>query len=434
MKSTWNLRGLLFLLVVTSLIVSGCAQLSQPEPASVSEPEPEVETYDPIVSATGKVVPAQWATLSMPIAGTVADLLVQEGDAVEAGAVLLIVDNRRQQAAVAEAQASLAGAEARVAELTAGAREQEIESAKAAVEAAQAQLAGLREGAVAEEIAVADAALATAQAELNVVLEGPDELELVAAQAELDNAAAKLSNAQAAYDKVKWRSDVGASPEALALEQAANNTTAAKARYDALAKGASAATIARARAMVRQAQAELDRVKAPARQSEVDAARAEIHRAEAQLGLLEAGARPETLAAAEAEVAVLQAGLDRARAALEETLLRAPFSGTVASLKIRMGEQVTPGAPLLQLADLGTLQVETTDLNEIDAARIDEGSVAAVTFEPLVNVVVAGRVARVAPKASEGSGVNYTVVVELDEIPPRLRWDMTAFVDIEVAE
>jgi hypothetical protein len=45
---------------------------------------------------------------------------------------------------------------------------------------------------------------------------------------------------------------------------------------------------------------------------------------------------------------------------------------------------------------------------------------------------VAGHVVQVAPKASAGSGVNYTVTVELAETPARLRWGMTAFVDIEV--
>ncbi len=37
-----------------------------------------------------------------------------------------------------------------------------------------------------------------------------------------------------------------------------------------------------------------------------------------------------------------------------------------------------------------------------------------------------------ATKAGEGSGVNYPVVIELDEIPDNLRWGMTAFVDIQV--
>jgi hypothetical protein len=47
--------------------------------------------------------------------------------------------------------------------------------------------------------------------------------------------------------------------------------------------------------------------------------------------------------------------------------------------------------------------------------------------------VFIGRVTRISPMAASGSGgVNYTVVVVLDEIDPAIRWGMTAFVDIEV--
>jgi multidrug efflux pump subunit AcrA (membrane-fusion protein) len=83
------------------------------------------------------------------------------------------------------------------------------------------------------------------------------------------------------------------------------------------------------------------------------------------------------------------------------------------------------------LADLEHLRVETTDLSEVDIAQVAVGDLVAVTFDALPDVEVAGQVTRIAPKADEGSGVNYKVIVELDEIPAQLRWGMTAFVDIE---
>jgi hypothetical protein len=55
-----------------------------------------------------------------------------------------------------------------------------------------------------------------------------------------------------------------------------------------------------------------------------------------------------------------------------------------------------------------------------------------VSFDALPDTLVAGTVASIAPKAAEGAGVNYTVVIDLAEIPAQLRWEMTAFVDIEV--
>ncbi|MGE5375535.1 MAG: HlyD family secretion protein [Bacteroidota bacterium] len=145
---------------------------------------------------------------------------------------------------------------------------------------------------------------------------------------------------------------------------------------------------------------------------------------------------PDTKLLAEAE-----ARLDLAKArvlAAEETVtdfeLRAPFNGVVCNLDVNAGEWVTPGVPLLQLGDLGNLRVETTDLSEIDAARVHPQDTVLVTFDALPEVVVNGTVLWVANKSAEGSGVNYTAVVFLDKIPASLRWGMTAFADIEVSE
>jgi len=56
-----------------------------------------------------------------------------------------------------------------------------------------------------------------------------------------------------------------------------------------------------------------------------------------------------------------------------------------------------------------------------------------ITFDALPGAVTQGRVTRIAPRASAGSGVNYTVWIQLDEVPDGLMWGMTAFVDIEAA-
>jgi multidrug resistance efflux pump len=123
-------------------------------------------------------------------------------------------------------------------------------------------------------------------------------------------------------------------------------------------------------------------------------------------------------------------------AAAQETLadleLAAPFAGVVAEVYLNNSEWVAPGSPVLLIADLAHLQVETTDLGEIDVAQIVVGDTAIVTFDALPELVLAGTVVSIAPKAAPGSGVNYPVVLELNEIPAALRWGMTAFVDIEL--
>ncbi|MBM3123157.1 MAG: HlyD family efflux transporter periplasmic adaptor subunit, partial [Chloroflexi bacterium] len=146
------------------------------------------------------------------------------------------------------------------------------------------------------------------------------------------------------------------------------------------------------------------------------------------------GPHPDLLAQTEGRLAAAQAQLTAAQQALADLELQAPFGGVVCNLRARVGEWVAPGMPVLQLGDLEALRVETTDLNEIDAARLQAGDTALVTFDALPAAGVSGKVERIGYKSAEGSGVNYTVVLTLDQIPDGLRWGMTAFVDIEVEE
>ena len=76
---------LLITLVGGMLLTAGCSGLV-PEPTPAVNTGP-VEEFVPIVTATGAVVPEQWATLSLPTSGIVAELLVVEGDSVDAGQV-----------------------------------------------------------------------------------------------------------------------------------------------------------------------------------------------------------------------------------------------------------------------------------------------------------------------------------------------------------
>jgi HlyD family secretion protein len=407
------------------------ATASTATPEAAAEELPAVKASTDVV-ADAVVVPVRTARLSLPTGGIVAEVLVAEGDAVEAGQVLLRLDSARQAAAVAQAQAQLLRAEKAVAELRAGPRPEEVDAAQAAVEAAQAQLARAQQGARPEEIAAAEGALAGAQASLQKVKEGPREGELVAARADVANAEAALQQAQAVYDLVKWDPNIMARPEALMLEQATNAYEAAKARLAALKEGATAADVASARAGIDQAQANLDALKAPARSADVAAAEAEIQRAQAQLELLEAGARDETIAGVEAEVAAAQAALEQAQVALAETELEAPFAGTVASLDAKVGEQVAPGTPVVVLADLSAWQIETDDLTELNIVRVNEGDVVLITFDAIPDLEMPGEVVRIKAIGENKMGdITYTAIIVPDTHDDRLRWNMTASVVIE---
>jgi multidrug resistance efflux pump len=195
-----------------------------------------------------------------------------------------------------------------------------------------------------------------------------------------------------------------------------------------------AAAHATASANLQSAQAAHDRLLHPATESQIAEAEAQVQSAQAELDLLTAGARSEAVAAATAAVAEAEATLQQAEADLAGSQLAAPFAGTITSLDINPGEMVQSGQLVMTLADLSRMQVETTDLSERDVVRVAVDQPVTVFIEAL-NAELAGRVARIAPQASViGGDVVYTVLVDLDEQPPELRWGMSAEVEIQAGE
>lgn len=430
-----NRLTFVLLSLVALLTLAACNNQAANTPAApAAQPTgvlPPVRASSDVV-ADAVVVPARTADLSLPGGGIVAEILVEEGAQVETGQPLLRVQALRQQAAVAQAEAGVQRATARLAELRAGPRSQEVETAQAAVDSAAAQVQRIQEGAKAEDIEALNAALDAARANLQRVREGAPQQQVIAAEADLANAQAALSQAQAAYDRVAGQADVGQRPESLQLQQATNAYNAARARLDDVQQGATAAEIAAAQAQVRQAQAQLASIQAPARASELAAAQAELRRAQAQLDLLQAGVRPETLAAARADLASAEAALQDAQAVLAEAELVAPFAGVVAELLPAVGEQVGPGTPVVRLADFSQWQVETDDLTELNVVRVREAAPVQLTFDALPGVTLPGRVVQIKPIGVNKQGdITYTVVIAPDRWDERLRWNMTAAATIQ---
>ena len=419
-------------LLALLLLYSGCAQPppSTPTPAITPAPAPDVLPGNGAVRASGKIVPAQKADLSLPAGGLVQTVPAAVGKRVEVGETLVELDRTAAEAAVIQARAGLFRAQADLAALRTGPRPQEIAAAQASLDAFKARLAQLAEAGRPAALAAAKADLAAAEAARQRLFDGPSEEERIVALAELSNAKAALSRAQSAYDQVSSRNDVGMLPESQELQEATNNYEAAQARYDALFATPDASAAAAASAQIQQAQAALDRLQNPATQSQIAEAEAQVRGAQAELDLLTAGPRDETLAAAAVAITEAAAVLQGAEADLANTEIHAPFTGTVTALSVNPGETVQPGQVVVTLADLDHLQMETTDLSERDVARVAVGQPAIVHLEALATEIE-GRVTSIAPEASViGGDVVFAVVVELDNPPPGLRWGMSGEVEI----
>jgi len=473
---------LLLILLVTLLL--GCNTQDEAEEGVVDIP-PVIET-NKSASAEAFVVPIQEADIAFETGGRVVELMAEEGDQISAGQVLARLDDADAQAAISAAEAALAQAEANLAQVLVGPTAEQIAVAKAAVSRVEANLAQVKAGATAEQIAAAEAAVSRAEANLAQVIAGPTPEDIAAAQARLDMLKAQLNQvlvgtrsetleasmatvkqagnalalAQTDYDKIAYAADSDlAQPIALALQDATLRYEAALANHQALLNGATAEEVAIVRAQVAEGQAALDKllagatteqiaiaqigvieaeaalaqVMAGATPEQIEVAQTGVGEAEAALAQVKAGSTPEQIAAAEAGVRQAEAALAQARLALDHLQITAPFAGTITDLNVEVGETVSLGSPVINLANLSAWQIETDDLTEIDVVQVTEGQSAAITFDALPGETFSGTVSRIKPRSETKAGdVTYTVIIDLpDAGDTRLRWGMTAFVEID---
>jgi membrane fusion protein, multidrug efflux system len=177
------------------------------------------------VTSSGRIstddarVKSNIVNVSTKVPGQVEELLVKEGDHVEAGQIIAKIDSKSLQIQVEQAQANLASAQAKLASLQAGNRPQQVAQSQASVEQAAANLDNARknyeraeslyeDGAMsAQQRDAAQTALKVAQAQydasaqgLNLVNEGATAQDLQFAEAQVAQASASFKNAQLQLD------------------------------------------------------------------------------------------------------------------------------------------------------------------------------------------------------------------------------------------
>ncbi len=134
------------------------------------------------------------------------------------------------------------------------------------------------------------------------------------------------------------------------------------------------------------------------------------------------------------ELETTRRSLDTAQAALTQTKLVAPFAATVIAIEVKPGEFVRPGQVIIALARLDNLQIETTDLSELDIAAVEIGQPASVYVEA-VNKEYQGVVTAISPIAeSIGGDVVFRVTIQLKQQPLDLLWGMSADVAIQTEQ
>jgi RND family efflux transporter MFP subunit len=398
-------------------------------PSTVEVTRGDVRTT---VTAPGHLVNTQEMTLAFGVGGTLAGVLVQPGQHVVAESVLAQLDVAPLQDRVKAAQADLELARARLEQLQAGPSTVELAAAQLALAGAESRLRELQAGASAAEIAAAETEVAAAQKDLDYLNSLPDPDALAQARAHLDRTAVALQQAQAAYDVVKGRPEVGMLPQALALQQATIDHAAAQASLDAARRKTTPAALRAAQARLAAAEAMLAQRRAGPSADELSVA--ELHKEKAQAEMAQLAAGPDATELRQAEAAVQAAGqaLHRALADVEAATMVAPFDGVVLEVHASAGEMVTAGFRLIRLARCSALEVEATVIEE-DLPLVEVGQEVELFFDAQPNAAVQGRVARIVPLRLTGDRPLFPVYVAVGDLPGGLLAGMTADASIVVA-
>ena len=128
--------------------------------------------------------------------------------------------------------------------------------------------------------------------------------------------------------------------------------------------------------------------------------------------------------AARESITVSEKSREAAQAAVDRTLVFAPFDGTIAEINAELGEFVTPSPPgiltlpPIDLMDISCLYV-SAPIDEVDAPQIKTGMTACVSLDAFAEKRCSGTVSRIAPYVLEKEKQARTVEVEVKLTDPK---------------
>lgn len=401
------------------------------------------------MAETGQVSASSNVNIQARSSGEVLSVLVAAGQHVAAGTALAYLDPTTAQENVVSAEQALQSAELALAKLKEPAATSTLTSTQNAVAAAQANLVAAHTGAyndastafldlpnvvngldttlhdyqvpgrtseenenaysdmvapydstVVQYRAAAESSFLTAQASFNTALatfkatpRAASDVQIEALAQQTYQAAADISDALKASTDFLNFVDTTLTNRQLAIPALLTNQIAALTAYTNTTNNHVAALSADTTSVASDARA--------------------LTAAQASLQELQAGADPLDIQADQLAIQEKQDALAQAQLALADTVVRAPFSGTVAALTIQRYETINNGATVATMvSDNQNLSIS---VNEVDAAKLKVGQKATITFDALPNVSVAGTVSSVNTIGSVSQGVvSYDATITFD--------------------
>ena len=385
MKSWKNLTLLLAALTLILAACGGRDETPTPQPAPLP-----VEA----VIAEGHFVPNDDLTLSFTVRGKVAEILVEEGETVREGDVLIRLADREQ------AEAALAAA-----------RLELITAQQAYDDLLRTEGLGRSES----WQAYMDAQIARGKAEKkweDLNLDNIDD-DIEDARADVEDLQKDLEDAQEEFDKYKDLDE-----DNTKRKNAEDDLEDAQDDYNQAVRDLEAEV--RKRDTVR---ATLD---------EALAAEAEAKR---KYELTLDGPDAEKLTLLEARLNNAKAQVASAENNLANYELKAPFDGEVMDINVSVNEMVGPETWAVIVADTSQWYVETSDLTELEVVDVAVGQNVSILADALPDVEMSGVVEEISQSfKSQGGDILYTVRIKVDDVNPRMRWGMTVEVTFEPLE
>lgn len=366
------------------------------------------------VSASGKLALAQTHHVVLDVNGEVRVVNVQVGDLVAAGELLLKLDTSELERAVKRAEINVASAQNALEQLQKPATDLEIAAAEAELASAQEKLTDTQQPATAAELAAATASVNAGWAKYNELSAAKSSAELTKLEANLRKAEIAMQEAQRAYDAVKWRNDVGMTPEAASLQQATIDYEAAKADYEVTTKPAEQSELQNAISSAKNAEKQLADLQTKPNTADIAAAQAQVATAQQKLDNLKTGKDSLEIEAAQLKLESALVDWQEALENANRATVTAPVSGTVLSVNAELGQKLSNGAIVVTIADLHALELPV-NVAEVDIDQIQVGQAAEITIDALQGERFTGEVVRYSPVSNGGSGlVNYKVTLRLD--------------------
>lgn len=389
MKINQKHFSLVIAILMLALILSAC----DTEPTATPAVRATVVPPDAVI-AEGRVVPNDHLYLSFPVRGEVSEILVDNGDTVQEGEVLIRLADREQ------AEASLRVAQT---ELTAAQQAHDEFIRLADLSHAQAWRTYLE-----AQVARAEAQTTWDELDIDDIDDRVDE-----AEAEVNDAEEVLTDAQDEFSKYEDLSENNAS-----RQDAKDELDTAQEAYNEAVR------------VLEETQREKDLPRAI-----LDQALAVEAEAQRDFKNTFSGPDTEQLALLEGRLASAETQVMAAEKALENYDLKAPFDGTVVDINISKNEMVGPETWAVLVADFSRWYVETNDLTELKVVKVFKGQKATIVPDALPELEFTGIVEEINQSFYvQGGDISYDVKLSFDKSDPQLRWGMTVEITFEPQE